>query len=38
VAGDVDFRAGLGANSMSIRQTLHGKWLGAECGDVPPFG
>jgi len=38
VAGDVDFRAGLGANSMTIRQTLHGKWLGAECGDVAPFG
>ncbi len=38
VAGDVDFRAGLGASSMTIRQTLHGKWLGAACGDVPPFG
>ena len=38
VAGDVDFRAGVGANSMLIRQTLHGKWLGAECGDVAPFG
>jgi hypothetical protein len=38
LAGDVDFRAGLGANSMTIRQTLHGKWLGAECGDVQPFG
>jgi len=38
VAGDVDFRAGLGANAMTIRQTLHGRWLGAACGDVPPFG
>jgi hypothetical protein len=37
IAGDVDFRAGLGANSMTIRQTLHGKWLGAECGEVQPF-
>ena len=37
VAGDVDFRAGVGANSMMIRQTLHGKWLGAECRDVQPF-
>jgi hypothetical protein len=37
IAGDVDFRAGFGANSMTIRQTLHGKWLGAECGEVQPF-
>ena len=37
VAGDVDFRAAIGADSMTIRQTLHGKWLGAACGDVEPF-
>ncbi len=38
VAGEIAVQAGLGANSMTIRQTLHGKWLGAACGDVPPFG
>ena len=38
VAGDIDVRAGLGANSMTLRQTLHGRWLGAACGDVQPFG
>jgi hypothetical protein len=35
--GDVDVRAGIGANSMTIRQSLHGRWLGAACGDVKPF-
>jgi hypothetical protein len=38
VAGDVNVRAGVGADSMTIRQTLHGRWLGAACGEVPPFG
>ena len=38
VAGESPCKQGLGANSMTIRQTLHGKWLGAACGDVPPFG
>jgi hypothetical protein len=37
LAGDVDVHAGLGANSMTIRQSLHGRWLGAACGDVKPF-
>jgi hypothetical protein len=30
--------AGIGADSLVIRQDLHGRWLGAACGDVPPFG
>jgi Protein of unknown function (DUF3617) len=37
LAGDVDVHAGIGANSMTIRQNLHGRWLGAACGDVKPF-
>jgi len=38
VTGNVDLHAGIGANGMVIRQDLHGKWLGAACGDVQPFG
>jgi hypothetical protein len=38
VAGDIDVHAGIGASSLTIRQNLHGKWLGAACGDVQPFG
>jgi hypothetical protein len=38
VTGDVDLRAGGGASGVVIRQDLHGKWLGAACGDVQPFG
>lgn len=37
VAGNVDVHAGIGASSLAIRQDLHGKWLGAACGDVQPF-
>ncbi len=37
VAGDIDVQAGTGANGLSIRQNLHGKWLGAACGEVQSF-
>lgn len=37
VAGNVDVRAGEGASRLTIRQSLHGRWLGAACGDVRPF-
>jgi hypothetical protein len=37
VAGTVDVRAGQDPNSFKIRQDLHGRWLGAACGDVKPF-
>jgi len=38
VSGKVDLHAGTGASGLAIRQDLHGKWLGAACGDVQPFG
>jgi hypothetical protein len=38
VAGNVDLHAGTGTSGVAIRQDLHGKWLGAACGDVQPFG
>ncbi len=37
VTGNVDLHAGSGAHGVAIRQDLHGKWLGAACGDVQPF-
>jgi hypothetical protein len=37
VTGNVDLHAGSGANGVAIRQDVHGKWLGAACGDVQPF-
>jgi hypothetical protein len=37
VAGNVDLHAGLGTNSLTIRQDLHGHWLGAACGEVKPI-
>ena len=37
VAGDVDMHAGTGASSLAIKQVLHGRWLGAACGDVQSF-
>jgi hypothetical protein len=37
VTGDVDLHAGIGASRVAISQDLHGKWLGAACGDVQPF-
>ncbi|HTC07741.1 MAG TPA: DUF3617 domain-containing protein [Acetobacteraceae bacterium] len=38
VSGDLDLRAGDAGTALTIRQTLHGKWLGAACGDVRPIG
>jgi hypothetical protein len=38
VSGDLDLRAGDAGAPLTIRQTLHGKWLGAACGDVAPIG
>ena len=37
VSGTVDVHAGQGPNNFTIRQNLHGQWLGAACGDVKPF-
>ncbi len=37
VAGTVDVHAGQDPNIFTIRQNLHGRWLGAACGDVKPF-
>lgn len=36
--GQLDLRAGIGANKLTIRQSLRGRWLGAACGDVRPIG
>ncbi len=38
VSGDIDVHEGIGGTSAAIRQSLHGRWLGASCGDVRPFG
>lgn len=38
VSGDLDLHAGNAGLPLTIRQTLHGKWLGAACGDVQPIG
>ncbi len=37
VAGDIAVHEGAGGTSAAITQTVHGRWLGASCGDVPPF-
>ena len=37
VIGDVEVREGEGGAAAAITQNLHGRWLGASCGDVPPF-
>jgi len=38
VSGDVDLHTGSGPDGLAIKQDLHGRWLGAACGDVQPFG
>ena len=38
VTGDIDVHEGFGGTAASIRQNVRGRWLGASCGDVPPFG
>ena len=37
VTGNVDVHAGIGSDSLTVRQTLRGRWLGADCGDVQPY-
>jgi Protein of unknown function (DUF3617) len=37
VTGDIDVQENIGGTNAAIRQTVHGRWLGASCGDVPPF-
>jgi hypothetical protein len=37
VIGDIDVHEGIGGTTAEIRQNVHGRWLGASCGDVPPF-
>lgn len=37
VVGNVDVHEGFGGGAAGIRQNVHGRWLGASCGDVPPF-
>lgn len=38
ISGDLDLRVGTTGSALTIRQVLHGKWLGAACGDVQPIG
>jgi len=35
--GDVDVHEEIEGTSAGIRQSVHGRWLGAACGDVPSF-
>jgi hypothetical protein len=37
VIGDVEVREGANGAAAAITQNLHGRWLGASCGNVPPF-
>ena len=37
VIGNVEVREGVGGSAAAITQNLHGRWLGASCGDVPSF-
>jgi hypothetical protein len=37
VTGDIDVQENIGGTSATLRQTVRGRWLGASCGDVPPF-
>ena len=36
--GDLKVDAGRGPDGLSVRQSVHGRWLGADCGDTPPLG
>lgn len=38
LAGQLDLRAGIGGNKLTIRQSVRGKWLGAACRGVQPIG
>jgi hypothetical protein len=37
VTGDIDVHEGIAGTTAEIRQNVRGRWLGASCGDVPPF-
>jgi Protein of unknown function (DUF3617) len=38
VEGDLNVDAGRGPDRLSVRQSVHGRWLGRDCGDTPPLG
>jgi len=38
VEGDLKVDAGRGPDGLSVRQSVHGRWLGTDCGDTPPLG
>jgi len=38
VQGDLKVDAGRGPDGLSVRQSVHGRWLGTDCGDTPPLG
>jgi hypothetical protein len=38
VEGELKVDAGRGPDRLSVRQSVHGRWLGTDCGDVPSLG
>jgi hypothetical protein len=38
VEGVLKVDAGRGLDRLSVRQSVHGRWLGRDCGDTPPLG
>jgi hypothetical protein len=38
VEGDLKVDAGRGPDRLSVRQSVHGRWLGRDCGDTPSLG
>ncbi len=38
MSGDINMVVSNGANTMTIKRSLQGKWLGGDCGDVKPRG
>jgi len=38
VQGDLEIDAGRGPDGLSVRQSVHGRWLGRDCRDTPPLG
>jgi hypothetical protein len=38
VEGHLKVDAGRGPDGLSVRQSVHGRWLGRDCGDTPPLG
>jgi hypothetical protein len=38
VEGGLKVDAGRGPDRLSVRQSVHGRWLGRDCGDTPPLG